>query len=247
MTQTQVTDEELHKFTDHADSWWDEGGAFAPLHRMTPTRMHYIKQQICAHYKHDALSLKPFEGLNVLDIGCGGGLTSEPLTRLGASCTGVDAGAENIEAAKEHAKRVKLDIDYRHGLSYDVIQESELFDVVVALEVIEHVEDPAAFVKSCAAHVKPGGLIIFSTLNRTPKSFALGIVAAEYILRWVPRGTHEWKKFLKPSELARFARAADLDVRDVHGLMFNPLKNEFALSPSDTDVNYFLSAEKALS
>jgi len=235
-----VDQKEIQAFSKDAAHWWDQDGPFKPLHRLNPVRLAYIKEQICAHYGRDALSLKPFTGLDILDVGCGGGLVCEPMARLGGSVTGADADAKAIEVAKEHAVLSGLEISYENKPAEQIEKK---FDIVLALEIIEHVSDPAAFVKNCAALCKNGGLVIFSTLNRTPKSYALGIVAAEYILRWVPQGTHNWKKFIKPSELARHARDAELSPQQVQGLIFNPLKNEFAMSKSDMDVNYFMVCE----
>ncbi len=238
---SSIVAKEIENFSKDSSHWWDENGPFKPLHALNPVRLSYIKAQICEAFGRDTQSLKPFEGLSMIDVGCGGGLVCEPLARLGADVSGADADANAIAVAKDHAKDNGLKIDYQAKPAEEI---KKTFDVVMALEIIEHVADPAAFVKSIAALCKPGGLIIFSTLNRTPKSFALGIVAAEYILRWVPAGTHTWKKFVKPSELSRMAREAGLNAHNISGLIFNPLKNEFALSPKDIDVNYLLTATK---
>lgn len=234
-----VDPKEIQAFSRDADRWWDEKGPFAPLHRLNPVRMAYIREQICAHSGLDQKVLKPLSGLKILDIGCGGGLVCESLARLGADVTGIDADAVAIGVAREHAKASGLAIAYLCGAAETL---EEQFDVVLALEIIEHVPDPAAFVASCARLVKPGGMVIFSTLNRTAKSFALGIVAAEYILRWVPAGTHHWQKFVRPSELSRLVRQCGLEVHDTCGLVLDPLKNRFRLSETDLSVNYFLSA-----
>jgi 2-polyprenyl-6-hydroxyphenyl methylase/3-demethylubiquinone-9 3-methyltransferase len=236
-----VITEEISQFSKDAGRWWDEAGPFAPLHRMGPARLSYIRAQICAHFGRDEKALKPFEKLSVLDIGCGGGLICEPLARLGAQVTGADADAKAIEVARTHAEQSGLKIDYHNKAAEDL---SETYDVVLALEIIEHVRDPQAFVESCARLLKPGGIVIFSTLNRTPKSFALGIVAAEYILRWVPTGTHDWKKFIRPSELARHARHAGLNTGNISGIVFKPFSGDFAISKTDMGVNYFLSATR---
>ena len=231
---SSVERSEIEHFSKDAANWWDPEGAFKP-------RLGYLKAQICAHYGLDTQSLRPFEKLSILDIGCGGGLVCEPMARLGAKITGIDADPVAIQVAKDHAVQSGLNADYQNKAAEDLGTQ---FDVVLALEIIEHVSSPEEFVRSCAKLVKPGGLIVFSTLNRTPKAFALGIVAAEYVLRWVPRGTHSWKKFIKPSELARLVRAADLKPANISGLIFNPLKGDFEISKTDIHVNYFLSAQK---
>ncbi len=238
---SSIDTQEIENFSKDAADWWDENGPFKPLHALNPVRLSYIKAQICEHYERDTQSLKPFEKLSILDVGCGGGLVCEPLARLGAKVTGADADSVTIETAREHAKASGLKVDYQNKPAEEIKKQ---FDVVLALEIIEHVADPSAFVESISTLVKPGGLVIFSTLNRNPKSFLLGIVAAEYILRWVPQGTHSWKKFVRPSELSRMARAAELTPHDVTGLIFNPSSNEFALSKRDLDVNYLLSCKK---
>jgi len=239
MTNT-VDPIEIQDFSRDSHSWWDEDGPFAPLHQLNPVRLSYIKKQLCTHFARDEASLKPFKDLTILDIGCGGGLVCEPLARLGADVTGVDADAQAIEIAQDHAKQGGLEINYVSGAAEDITRQ---YDIVLALEIIEHVSEPALFVAECARLVKPGGLAIFSTLNRTARSFALGIVAAEYVLRWVPRGTHSWRKFIKPSELGSWARNSDLKPQDVTGLIYNPLSG-FCLSQTDLAVNYLLTAQK---
>lgn len=232
---------EIEKFSKDASHWWDESGPFKPLHRLNPARMSYIRGQIGGHYGLGEIDLKPFKDLSILDVGCGGGLASEPLARLGGNVTGIDADPVAIEVAKSHAKFSGLNIAYENKAAEELKTK---FDVVLALEIIEHVNDPAAFVQTISKLVKPGGLVIFSTLNRTPKSFALGIVAAEYILGLVPRGTHQWKKFIRPSELAKFVRDSRLQPQNVTGLVFNPLNGEFELSRDNMAVNYFMVAKK---
>jgi 2-polyprenyl-6-hydroxyphenyl methylase/3-demethylubiquinone-9 3-methyltransferase len=238
---TTVDAAEIRQFEQIASEWWDEKGPLKPLHKLNPVRMGYIKEQVCTYFDRDAGSFTPFTGLRMADIGCGGGLVAEPLCRLGADVTGIDAGVENIKAAKQHAAAQGLKIDYR-ATTVEVAAEKEKFDVVTALEIIEHVSDPALFISSCCKLVKKGGMIIFSTLNRTPKSYLLGIVAAEYVLRWVPAGTHDWKKFVKPSELKRPLMQEGLEVTDISGLVYNPFERRFDISKKDIDVNYFLTA-----
>ncbi|MEM9468696.1 MAG: bifunctional 2-polyprenyl-6-hydroxyphenol methylase/3-demethylubiquinol 3-O-methyltransferase UbiG [Pseudomonadota bacterium] len=239
-----VDAQEIQNFSKDSAHWWDIDGPFKPLHRLNPVRLGYIKQQTCDHFDRDLKALNSYDGLKILDIGCGGGLVCEPMARLGAQVTGIDADENAIAVAQEHAKQAGLTIDYRAKASDELVKNKEQYDMVLALEIIEHVSSPTAFVRDVAALCKPGGLTIFSTLNRTPKSYALGIVAAEYLLRWVPRGTHNWKKFIKPAELSRLARYEALKPKDICGLVFNPLKNEFELKPHDTRVNYFISIEK---
>jgi 2-polyprenyl-6-hydroxyphenyl methylase/3-demethylubiquinone-9 3-methyltransferase len=243
MTHTAATldPHEIEKFARDSARWWDEAGPFAPLHRLNPTRLGYLRAQIVGHFGLDERSLKPFTTLRILDIGCGGGLVCEPLARLGAEVTGMDADANAITAAKAHAEAGGLAIDYRVGTS-DTLQEQ--FDVVLALEIVEHVADVAAFIADLKRLVKPGGLVILSTLNRTRRSYLGAIIAAEYVLRWVPRGTHQWKRFLKPSELARELRQAGLAVNDLTGMVYNPVSREFSLSKTDLAVNYFVSAKR---
>lgn len=236
--QTTVDPSEISHFAKDSSHWWDERGAFAPLHRLNPVRMTYIRDRICAHFKRDTDTLKPLSCLKILDIGCGGGLASESLARMGAQVTGIDADDNAVAVAKEHARETGLDIRYISG---DAANLAEKFDAVLALEVIEHVSDPYLFMNICTERLDDRGIMIASTLNRTTKSYLMGIVAAEYILRWVPQGTHSWKKFMKPSELAILGRQSGLNIKDVRGLVFDPLKNGFALSATDFDVNYLAS------
>lgn len=236
-----IDENEIKHFAKDSSKWWDENGPFKPLHRLNPVRMKYIKQQICDHYNLDDTALNTLDGLDILDIGCGGGLVCESLSRMGANTTGIDADANAIETAKEHAEISGLNINYKNGDAADLEQK---FDVVCALEIVEHVSDISAFIEICISKLKPNGILIMSTLNRTQKSYALGIIAAEYILGWVPRGTHDWKKFVKPSEIAAYARKSNLTPHNVTGLIFNPLKNQFELSDTDLDVNYLITLKQ---
>lgn len=238
---SSINQQEISNFTKDADRWWDAHGPFKPLHRLNPVRLAYIREKICARFARDTRSLTPYQGLEILDIGCGGGLVCEPLARLGADVTGADADAKAIAVAISHAAQSGLEITYENKPAEAIERR---FDVVLALEIIEHVNDPAAFAAQCARLCKDGGLVIFSTLNRTPKSYALGIIAAEYLLRWVPQGTHRWKKFVKPHELAQYARNAGLKPIETSGLIFHPLKGEFVMSTTDLDVNYFMVLQK---
>jgi len=238
-----VDQKEIQNFSKDSSHWWDINGPFKPLHRLNPVRLGYIKEQICAHYKRDSNALTPYDALDILDIGCGGGLVCEPIARLGAKTTGIDADENAIQVAQDHAQQFDLEIEYKTTSSDELVKQEKRYDVVLALEIIEHVSDPDAFVKSVLGLCKPGGLVIFSTLNRTPKSFALGIVAAEYILGWVPKGTHHWKKFIKPSELASLLRKNQTRPDNITGLTFSPIQNEFSLSQKDLDVNYFMSVK----
>lgn len=236
-----IDPKEISHFAKDSAHWWDENGPFKPLHRLNPVRMEYIKTQICQHFERDFNDLKALKDLNILDIGCGGGLVSESLARMGARVTGIDADENAIHTAEEHATLSNLDINY---ICSDAQELDQQYDVVCALEIIEHVSDVSAFIEICVSKLKPNGILIMSTLNRTPKSYALGIIAAENILGWVPRGTHNWKKFVKPSEISAHARQYGLRSHNVTGLIFNPLKNAFQLSKTDLDVNYLISLRR---
>lgn len=243
--KTSLNPTEIEHFSKDSARWWDENGPFRPLHRLGSLRMRYIRDRLVNHFGLDADSLTPFKGLKILDVGCGGGLVCEPLARLGADVTGIDADENAVAVAKRHATGSALTIDYRVATAEDLANKKQTYSIVLALEIVEHVADRDFFVQTCANLCRPGGLIIFSTLNRTPKSFALGIVAAEHILRWVPRGTHDWKKFVRPSELAASARDADLREKNVSGYGYNPLTQSFELSDRFVAVNYFMTFEKA--
>ena len=244
MTARTLDKSQIDHFAKDSANWWDPDGPFKPLHRLNPARLKFIRETLVRHFGLDDSKIRALTDLTILDIGCGGGLISEPLCRLGATVTGLDADRTGIETAIAHAQTEDLDINYICGAAEDLVAKKRTFDVVLALEIIEHTSSPEDFVSLCSNLVKKGGIVIFSTLNRNWKSFALGIVAAEYILRWVPAGTHQWNKFVKPSELASLAEEADLRIMDVKGLAFNLVKNEFFIDPYDVDVNYFLVAEK---
>ncbi|TAJ87056.1 MAG: bifunctional 2-polyprenyl-6-hydroxyphenol methylase/3-demethylubiquinol 3-O-methyltransferase UbiG [Reyranella sp.] len=238
-TDGTVDPAEVERFSRIADEWWDPTGKFAPLHRLNPVRIGYIRDRVAAHWQRDALN-EPLKGLSLLDIGCGGGLLSEPMTRLGAAVTGVDASARNIATASVHAARQDLAIDYREGTAEALAESGAQFDVVLALEIVEHVADVDLFLRSCGRMVKPGGLLFLSTLNRTAKAWTLAIAGAEYVLGWLPRGTHDWKKFLKPSEVARGLRAGGVEPQEIVGVVYSPLSRKWSLNRNDLDVNYML-------
>lgn len=234
---------EVAKFDRLAADWWNPKGEMAPLHRINPVRLAYIRRELDAHFGLDPAALKPLAGRRVLDIGCGAGLLSEPLARLGGAVVGIDPAAANIEAARRHAADAGLSIDYRNAMLADVIGAGERFDLVVASEVVEHVPDVRRFVAECCDAVAPGGLLIMTTLNRTLKSFALAIVGAEYVLRWLPRGTHDWEKFVTPRELADAIAAGGLRPGDPTGMVYDPLGDKWRMA-KDTSVNYFISARR---
>ncbi len=235
--------EDVARFTALADAWWDTDGKFRPLHQINPVRIAYIRDFVCSRFRRDPVADKPLAGLKLLDIGCGGGLLCEPMCRLGADVTGIDAGDKTIATARLHARQSDLNIEYRHQLPEDLARTGGPFDIVLNMEVIEHVADVEGFLEASASLVKPGGVMILSTLNRTLKSFVLAKVGAEYIMRWLPVGTHDWRKFVKPSELARGLRPNGIDIRDVSGMVYNLFKDSWSLS-KDLDVNYLVCAVK---
>ncbi|WP_417626578.1 bifunctional 2-polyprenyl-6-hydroxyphenol methylase/3-demethylubiquinol 3-O-methyltransferase UbiG [Pararhodobacter aggregans] len=235
---TSIDPAEVAKFEAMAADWWDPHGKFKPLHMLNPCRLDYITSQIAAEFDRDLTAPQPFEGLRLLDIGCGGGLLSEPMARLGATVIGADAAPRNIPVAQIHAQQSGLTIDYRHTTAEDLAAAGERFDVVLNMEVIEHVADPQAFLIACHDLLKPGGLMICSTLNRNPKSYAMAIVGAEVVMRWLPKGTHDWAKFITPDELYALIRGAALDPVDRKGMVFNPLLWRWSLSDRDLSVNY---------
>ncbi|MCP3393961.1 bifunctional 2-polyprenyl-6-hydroxyphenol methylase/3-demethylubiquinol 3-O-methyltransferase UbiG [Bradyrhizobium sp. CCGB12] len=232
---------EIAKFSKLSAEWWDPKGKMAPLHRINPLRLGYIRDAACRKFERNVRSLNCLGGLRVLDIGCGAGLLCEPLSRLGAQVIGVDPSASNIAAAKLHADRSHLAIDYR-CTTVEEIDPRERFDIVLAMEVVEHVVDVGVFLKRCASMLKPNGLMVVSTLNRNWKSFALAIVGAEYVLRWLPRGTHEWNKFVTPDELAKYLLDNRLVITEQSGVVYSPFADKWTLS-SDMDVNYMVVAE----
>ncbi len=229
---------EVAKFEAMAADWWNPDGKFRPLHLMNPCRLDYITRQIAMEFDRDLSGPQPFEGLRLLDIGCGGGLLSEPMARLGASVVGADAAARNIPVAQVHAKAMGLQIDYRNTTAEALVNAEEHFDVVLNMEVVEHVADPLAYLTACRKLLRPGGLMVASTLNRTAKSFALTIVGAEYVMRWLPRGTHDWQKFITPEELFGLLEKAGLDPVDRKGMVFDPVRWRWSLSVGDLSVNY---------
>ncbi len=238
-----VDEAELARFAALADEWWDPRGKMAPLHKFNPVRLAYIRDAACRRFARDAKRLDCLKGLRVLDIGCGGGILSEPLARLGAEVVGADPAEANIEAASLHARDSGLAVDYRATTAEALAEADERFDIVLAMEVVEHVADANLFVKLTGEMVKPGGLMITATINRTLKSFALAIVGAEYVLRWLPRGTHQWDKFVTPNELEIALELAGLRVIDEAGVIYNPLADHWRLA-KDMDVNYMLAAER---
>ncbi len=241
---SSVDPAEIAKFAAMAQRWWDPEGPMKPLHRLNPTRLTFLRDRLAAQSGRPVAEIRPLAGLRVLDIGCGAGLVSEPLARLGATVVGADATAENIEAARAHAAEQSLEIDYRATTAEALLAAGESFDAVLALEIIEHVAEPAAFLADVTRLVKPGGQLLLSTLNRTSKAWLMAIVGAEWILRWLPRGTHEWKRFLKPSEIGGMLRPLGFEVTQITGLVFNPVKQSWSLSARDLDVNYLLSASR---
>ena len=236
--------EEVARFAAIASEWWDAKGKFRPLHLLAPTRLKFIRDEICAHFGRDGKSHLPFAGLSFVDIGCGGGLVSEPLARLGGEVTGIDPAGASLEAARSHAGGQGLEINYRDVWAEELVSEGAKFDVVVNLEVVEHVPDVAAFLKTARALMAPDGIMVLSTINRTIKSFGLAIVGAEYILRWLPTGTHTWSRFVTPDEMSRHVAGAGLKLDHVQGVVLDPLSGAWSLSDSDFDVNYMAIARE---
>ncbi len=242
--QARVDEAEVARFSALADAWWDPEGEFRPLHKLNPVRMRYIRDALCAANGRAAGEPVPLSGMDIVDVGCGGGLLCEPLARLGARVTGIDPSARNIEIAANHAARAGLEIAYRVGTVEDLVAEGRRFDAVLALEVVEHVPDLRGFVAACVSTARPDARLFFATLNRTPQSFLLGIVAAEYVLGWLPRGTHDWRRFVRPSELARALEAGGAALSALDGVRYDVLTDDWRVTPN-VSVNYMAMAEPA--
>jgi 2-polyprenyl-6-hydroxyphenyl methylase/3-demethylubiquinone-9 3-methyltransferase len=231
---------EVERFAALAAEWWNPNGKFKPLHKFNPVRLAYIRDQVAARFGRDPRTARPFEGLRILDIGCGGGLLCEPMARLGATVVGADAAAENIEVARHHAAEGGVKVDYRATTAEELADAGEKFDVILNMEVVEHVADPGAYLADCARLLAPGGLMVVATLNRTLKAFALAKLGAEYVLRWLPAGTHDWRKFLKPEELRSFLAGEPVEVQGPFGVAYDPLSGRWRRA-DDCDVNYMMT------
>ncbi|MGE0502498.1 MAG: bifunctional 2-polyprenyl-6-hydroxyphenol methylase/3-demethylubiquinol 3-O-methyltransferase UbiG [Rhizobiaceae bacterium] len=241
--RSTVDDREVERFSKLAAEWWNPNGKFKPLHKFNPVRLVYIRDHIATRFGRDPRAARPFDGLRILDIGCGGGLLCEPMARLGATVVGADASETNIEVAKLHAAEAGISIDYRATTAEALADAGERFDVILNMEVVEHVADVGLYVARCAEMVKPGGVMFVATINRTLKALGLAIIGAEYVLRWLPRGTHQFGKLVRPDELAKALSAANMSVIDRAGVVYNPLADRWQRS-SDIDVNYMVLAEK---
>lgn len=239
-----IDEGEVAKFQAMAEEWWDPTGKFKPLHMMNPCRLDYITRQIAAEFERDLGKTAPFEGLRILDIGCGGGLLAEPMARLGADVVGADAAERNIPVAQLHAEQSGLEIDYRHATAEALAEAGERFDVVLNMEVVEHVASPISYLTACHDLLKPGGLHVCSTLNRNPKSYAVAIIGAEHVMRWLPKGTHEWSKFITPGELFALLEDAGLEPVDRKGFVFNPISWSWSISERDLSVNYVTASRR---
>ncbi|KJE36102.1 3-demethylubiquinone-9 3-methyltransferase [Thalassospira sp. HJ] len=243
-TSRTANADEIARFSAMSEKWWDPNGVMKPLHKFNPVRLQILRDNICAHLGRDPETIEPLKGIEIIDIGCGAGLLSEPLARMGTKMTSIDASESNIEVAKIHAAQSGLEIDYRCCTPEMLADEGKQFDIVLNMEVIEHVDDPQFFMQACASVLKPGGLMFVATLNRTIKSLALAKIGAEYILRWLPAGTHDWRKFVKPSEMSGYLRGAGLELCDITGVAYNPINDTWAPAPRDLDVNYMVIAQK---
>ncbi len=244
VSATTIDPDEVAKFEAMAAEWWDPNGKFKPLHMLNPCRLDYIVGQLCAKFGRDPKQPASLSGLRILDIGCGGGLLSEPMARLGADVVGADAAGGNLPVARIHAEQSGLTIDYRHSTAENLARNGEQFDAILNMEVIEHVADPLAFLTACQSLLKPGGMMICSTINRNPKSFAMAIIGAEHIMRWLPKGTHDWQKFITPDELSSMLEKANLDPVDRKGFVFNPILWTWSISDRDLSVNYVAASIK---
>jgi 2-polyprenyl-6-hydroxyphenyl methylase/3-demethylubiquinone-9 3-methyltransferase len=244
MIASTVDPDEVARFDRLARDWWDPKGPMRALHQLNPVRLQYVRDAACRRFGRDPRDAQPLEALRALDVGCGGGVLSEPLARLGAEVTGLDPAPRNIAIARSHAETSGLAIDYRVDTLEATVARGERFDLVLALEVVEHVADVRAFVAACGAGVRPGGLLVMATINRTLRAYALAIVGAEYVLRWLPRGTHEWEKFVTPDELEDAIEAGGLAVTDRRGVVYNPLADQWMLA-RDTAVNYMVAAARS--
>ena len=243
MSDASVDPAEVAKFSAIAAEWWDPAGKFAPLHKFNPVRLGFIRNEGCAHFGRDSRSLRPFEGLSLLDIGCGGGLLAEPMARLGFDVTGADASERNIGTAKTHAAQSGLKIDYRATTAEALAAEERSFDVVLNMEVVEHVADVTAYLGACTQLMKPGGMTFVATMNKTLKSLALAKIGAEYVLGWLPRGTHDWNRFIPPTELKTSLEQSGLTILKTQGVSFDLLGWDWKLS-TDVDVNYMVVAKR---
>ena len=243
MTDTTINEDEVARFSALAEEWWDPAGKFRPLHRLNPVRLQFVRDHAIAHFRRDGHVRRPLDGLSVLDIGSGGGLLCEPLARLGAQVVGIDPSERNMQVARVHAGQSGLAIDYRVTTAEALAATGEQFDLVLSMEVVEHVDNVPLFMRSCAELVKPGGLLVLATINRTPRAFALAIVGAEYVLGWLPRGTHDYRKFLTPDEIRVLLERHGLRVTDRTGVVYHPLADEWRPS-RDMGVNYMVMAEK---
>ncbi len=243
MTDTTVNDAEISKFAAMAEEWWNPNGKFKPIHEFNPVRLGYIREHLLARFGRDGGVMRPFEGLSIVDVGCGGGLLCEPLARLGATVTGIDAAERNIAIARIHAEQSGLDIDYRATTSEALVASGERFDMVLNMEVVEHVDNVPLYMKSCADLVKPGGLMLTATINRTLRARALAVFAAERVLRWLPVGTHDWNKFLTPEEIRTLISRNGLRVTAETGVVYHPLADEWRRS-GDMGINYMVMAER---
>ena len=240
-----IDPKEVAKFEAMATEWWDTDGKFKPLHMLNPTRLDYIVEQIAAEFTRNLSIKNPFKDLRILDIGCGGGLLSEPMARLGATVVGADAAERNIPVAQIHAEQSGLEIDYRHTSAEAIVQTGETFDVILNMEVVEHVADPLGFLTACKNLLKPNGLMLCSTINRNPKSYLMAIIGAEHIMQWLPKGTHEWDKFITPDELFELIKSAGLNPVDRKGFVFNPFKWSWSISDKNLSVNYVTASIKS--